>query len=371
MAPDKAAGDAQPGGSAQEGQENSPENGQPRLSIDVSRQFTSWLNEIGSSIAFTTYQAGKLFMVGLGNDGKLSVFERSLPRCMGMTVNGNSIFVSSLYQLWRFENALKPGELHDGYDRVFVPQMGFITGDLDIHDMVVTREGRLVFVNTLFSCLGTPSPTHSFVPVWKPPFISKLAAEDRCHMNGLAMVDGLPRYVSAVSESDVVDGWRNHRNDGGVIMDIQTNETVARGLSMPHSPRFHDGKLWVHNSGSGHFGFIDMDKKAFEPLTFCPGYLRGLSFIRHFAVVGLSKIRKNKSFTGLELDNQLEKRKAETRCAVYIIDTRNGDIVHWLQLEGVVEELYDVAVLPGAKRPMAIGFISDEIRRIITVGEPA
>ena len=134
-----------------------------------------------------------------------------------------------------------------------MPQVGYTTGDLDIHDVAVDAAGRPVFVATLFGCLATTSETHSFTPLWRPPFISKLAAEDRCHLNGLAMRDGAPAYVRAVAATDVADGWREHRRDGGVVIDVATNEIVCRGLSMPHSPRLHDGTLYVLNSGTGLF----------------------------------------------------------------------------------------------------------------------
>src|SRR5215510_5097050 len=181
---------------------------EPALDVSCSRQFTDWLAEQRVSLAFTTYQAAKFLFVGLQNSGKLSLFKRTLPRCMGMTAHGNSLYVSSLFQLWRFENILAAGATHDGYDRLYVPQVGYVTGDVDVHDMAVDRHGRLVFVNTLFACLATVSEAYSFQPLWKPPFISKLAAEDRCHLNGLAMRDGRPAFVTAVSEGDVTDGWR-------------------------------------------------------------------------------------------------------------------------------------------------------------------
>lgn len=81
--------------------------------------------------------------------------------------------MTSLYQIWRFENVLASGQLAAGYDRMYVPQVGYTTGDLDVHDIAVEDTGRVVFVNTLFGCLSTISDTHSFVPLWKPPFISK------------------------------------------------------------------------------------------------------------------------------------------------------------------------------------------------------
>jgi uncharacterized protein (TIGR03032 family) len=261
------------------------------------------------------------------------------------------------------------GQQQDGYDRLYVPQVGYTTGDLDIHDMAVEANGRLVFVNTLFGCLATLSPSHSFKPLWRPSFISKLAAEDRCHLNGLALKDGRAGYVTAVGESDVVDGWRDHRANGGVVIDVNSNEIVAGGLSMPHSPRWHQGKLWLLNSGTGEFGHIDLQTGAFIPVAFCAGYMRGLYFHGDFALIGLSKPRHNKTFSGLALDENLKSRKAEARCGIQVIDLRTGDAVHWLRIEGVVDELYDVITLPGVRSPMALGFKTDEIRRVISIEE--
>lgn len=261
----------------------------PSLEITASRQFTSWLAEQQLSLAFTTYQAGKLFFIGLQQDGRLSVFERSFERCMGLFSCGSSLYMSSLYQLWRFENILTENQTSDGYDCLYVPQMSYVTGDLDIHDVAIAQaRENPVFVNTLFSCLATVSNTHSFIPLWKPQFISKLAAEDRCHMNGLALRDGKPAYVTVVSQSDVALCWRDKRRDGGCVIDVESNEIIVSGLSMPHSPRYHNGKLWVLNSGTGEFGYVDIEKGKFEAVTFCPGYMRGCAFIGDFAVVGVS-----------------------------------------------------------------------------------
>jgi len=361
----------------------------PAFEINASRQFTSWLASQNLSLVFTTYQAGKVFFIGLRQNGQLWVLERTFERCMGLYAHNSSLYMSSLYQLWRLENALEPGQVADGCDAVYVPQVGYITGDLDIHDVVLVEPpqlrgdqqvepqvpslnngglGGVVFVNTLFSCLATISETKSFVPLWKPPFISKLAAEDRCHLNGLALRDGQPRYVTAVSQSDVADGWRDKRKDGGCAIDISTNQAIATGLSMPHSPRWYKDKLWLLNSGRGEFGYLDLERGVFEAVAFCPGYLRGLSFCGDFAVVGISKPRHNKTFSGLVLDEQLQAKQAQARCGLLVIDLRSGDIVHSLRIEGVVEELYDVQVLPGVRQPMAIGLKTDEIRRVISIG---
>jgi uncharacterized protein (TIGR03032 family) len=328
------------------------------------------LAEQNVSLAFTTYQTGKLFLLGRHPDDRLAVFERTFNRAMGLWADGQTLWMNSQYQLWRFENALRPGVLHNGYDRLYVPRVGYTTGDLDVHDIVVDAGGRAVFVATLFGCLVTFHERDSFTPLWRPPFLSKLAPEDRCHLNGVALEGGRPRYVTAVSTSDVADGWRDRRRDGGVVVDVRTNQVVLSGLSMPHSPRVHRDRLWLLNSGTGFVGSVDLARGMFEPLAFCPGYLRGLAFVGDYAVVGLSRPRHDKTFGGLALDDNLAARNADARCGLYVIDLRTGDTAHWVRLEGMVSELYDVAVLPGVVRPMALGFKTDEIQRLLSVGEP-
>lgn len=339
----------------------------PALGLTASRQLPAWLAEQRTSLAFTTYQAGKLFFVGLQPDRSLSIFERTFNRCMGLCADGNTLWMSSLVQLWRFENVLAPGVTHEGYDALFVPQLGYTTGDLDIHDIAVDGDGAPVFVNTLFGCLARPSVTHSFRPVWRPPFLSKLAPEDRCHLNGLAMRDGQPGWVTAGSRSDVADGWRDRRTSGGCVLDVATGDVVVDGLSMPHSPRWYRDRLWLLDSGSGWFGWVDPTRGAFERVCFCPGFARGLGFVGDFAVVGLSKPRDNSTFADLAIADELRRRDADARCGLQIIDLRTGDAVHWLRIEGVVSELYDVVPLPGIRRPMALGFVTDEIRRMLTI----
>jgi len=334
------------------------------LEFNPSRTFAAWLSASGASLAFTTYQANKIFFVGTQPDGaRLSIFERSFERCMGMGFGGGRLWLSSLYQLWRFENFLGAGQNRDGYDAVFVPVEGRTTGDVDMHD-VHPWGGRdaPVFVVTRFNCLATLDAENSFAPVWKPPFIDRIAAEDRCHLNGLAMRDGQPAYVSCVAQTNVAGAWREHRRDGGVVLDVASNEVVAAGLSMPHSPRFHNGKLYALQSGVGEFGTIDLASGKFEPMCFLPGFARGVTFIGNHAVIGVSRPRNDKTFDGLALDDRLAKERVTAQCQLAVVNLDTGDVEHSLAIDGVVQELYDVAALPGIKRPMAIGFRTDEIR---------
>jgi len=364
-AEDAAAAPSSPGAGAKE---------TPAFTLTTSRQFPSWLAETGASLALTTYQSGKVILVGSNKATKrLSVFERTLERPMGLAFDGKQrLAIATIVQITVFADAARTGDggrtaTAEGYDAVFVPQFASYTADIDAHDLAFAANGELIFANTLFSCLAATSLTHSFKPLWRPPFISRLAPEDRCHLNGLAMRDGLPAYVTCVSETDIADGWRDNRAGGGVVVDVASNEIVCRGFAMPHSPRLHDGKLWVLNSGAGEIGTVDLAKGRFEPVAFCPGYLRGLSFIGPYALVGLSEPRENRTFAGLPLQDRLVAENVAPRCGVYVVDTRTGNVVHWLRIEGVVNELYDVLALPGIARPSMIGFRSQEIRRVVSV----
>lgn len=362
---------------------------EPWLQVQGSRHFLDWLAEVRISLAFSTYQTGKIFFVGRKLDNGLAVFERTFNHYMGLwaSADGTTVWLSSKFQIWRFnqvpasvvpyrpatahgDDAGVPAWVERGYDVAYVPRVGYTTGDIDVHDMAVDCTGRLVFVCTLFGCLATLSDRASFQPLWRPPFLSALVPEDRCHLNGLAMRDGRPAYVTAVADCDVVDGWRDRRSDGGCVIDVASNEIVARGLSMPHSPRWYRDRLWLLNSGTGEFGGVDLATGRFEPIAFCPGYLRGLAFVGDYAVVTLSKPR-HATFHGLPLDERLKERGAEPQCGLQVIDLRTGAIAHWLRLDGtLVTELYDAITLPNVRQPMAIGFKTNEIERLLLVDEP-
>src|SRR5262245_53753534 len=191
---------------------------EPWIEVTGSRDLAAWLAEQQVSLAFTTYQTGKLFLLGRHPDGRLAVFERTFNRCMGLWADGQTLWAGTLYQLWRFENLLRPGVAHEGHDRLYAPKVGHTTGDLDAHDIAVEATGRVVFAATRFNCLATLSERYSFTALWRPPFVSKLAAEDRCHLNGIALQDGRVRYATAVAATDVIDAWRDRRRDGGVVL---------------------------------------------------------------------------------------------------------------------------------------------------------
>lgn len=293
---------------------------------------------------------------------------------MGVVGDRQRLYLGTLTQLVRLENVLGHGKLaNEKYDRLYVPRNAQTFGHIDFHELGIRSGGSVVVVNTRYSCLCEPSLVHSFRPIWRPPFISALVPEDRCHLNGLAMADGEPAYVTLVAATDSEKGWRELRDGGGQVIDVRTNAVVCEGLSMPHSPRTHQGKLWLLNSGTGDLGYVEPAKRKgakgrFVPVAFCPGFLRGLAFVDRYAFVGLSKPRY-KRFDGLALADRLRATDSEAWCGVQVIDLDSGTCVDWFRIDGAVGELYDIEIVPGFACPMTVSPGSPDAAALITLGE--
>jgi uncharacterized protein (TIGR03032 family) len=245
---------------------------------------------------------------------------------------------------------LEPAGRHDA---CFLARTAFFTGDVNGHELAWGGdEGRELWaVNTLFSCLCTLHPDYSFVPRWRPPFVSALAPEDRCHLNGVAMDAGRPRYVTALGETDTPQGWRPGKAAGGCVIDVDSGRAVVRGLCMPHSPRLHGGKLWLLDSGTGRLVVADPASSSVQPVASVPGYARGMDCHGHFAFVGLSRIRETSVFGGIPIAEHREALK----CGVAVIDLAAGRAVASLEFKSGVEEIFAVTVLPRVRRPAISG----------------
>ncbi|MEA3642349.1 MAG: TIGR03032 family protein [Lamprobacter sp.] len=342
----------------------------PSLQVQASEGLWQWLAEQDVSLALTTYQSNRLFLIGRNPEpGRLAVQERLFDKPMGLfwQPETDRLTLGCRYQIWQLGNRLPAGQTHEDGDRLYVPSQAWITGDVNAHDLAFDRDGRLLFVNTDFSCLATLDPDFSFRPIWQPPFIKKLVAEDRCHLNGLAMVDGEATYMSACSQTDTAAGWRQHRHDGGVVLHLPSNQIIATGLSMPHSPRWYRDRLWLLNSGSGELGYLDSgrDGERFVPVAYGPGFVRGLAFHDRFALIGLSQLRST-SFGGLALEQRLAADGQQAQCGLMVVDLDRGEVIHWLRFGNLVEELFDLVVIPGARRPRALGLQEDDIERLVS-----
>jgi uncharacterized protein (TIGR03032 family) len=326
------------------------------LKASFSRGFGEWLARNGVSLICSTYQTGHLISVGVRSNGKPAVSAAGFHRVMGIYANSQRIYAAVANGIWHLENILAPHETaNDIYDRLYVPRNTQWTGDLDIHELAVELSGRIIFVNTKYSCLAALSTTNSFRPIWKPKFISRLAPEDRCHLNGLAMEEGRVHYVTACSAADAVDGWRDNRQSGGVLIDVDTDEIILDCLSMPHSPRVVGEFVYLLESGRGALVRLDRRTGGRVDVAILPGFLRGLAIHGGYAAVTVSLPRKNSSFQALSIAQLMKERNAPEWCGVQIVDLRNGDIVQWMRFDESIAELFNVVFLPGVRCPRALG----------------
>jgi uncharacterized protein (TIGR03032 family) len=328
--------------------------------------FVELLRRLGASLLVTTYQANKLLVARATRDG-LSVLVRTFERPMGLAVSPGRLAVGTRNQVWEFRDApdiaprVEPAGTHDA---CYLPRSCHVTGDIGVHELA-RAGGELWVANTRFSCLCTLAPDYSFVPRWRPPFITALAAEDRCHLNGLGVVDGRPRYASALGATNEKDGWRIGKATGGVVMDVPSGEVIARGLCMPHSPRWHDGRLWVLESGTGRLLEISPVGRP-EIVAAVSGFARGLAFAGRLAFVGLSKIRPTSAMDGVPLAD----RRHELKCGVAAIDLDRGRVEGFLEFQSAVEEVFDVQLLPGVRFPEVLGFQKEDVNHTFVVPPP-
>ena len=230
-----------------------------------------------------------------------------------------------------------------------MPRRRHLTGDIDIHEMEYAADGTLWLVNTRFSCLCTLNPDSSFVPRLRPPFVSGLAPEDRCHLNGVGLVDGRPKYAILHGSADTPQGWRADKSHGGVLLDVDTGKAILEGLAMPHSPRWHQGRLWLQESGDGSIGWVDFQRREYIKVCDAPGFTRGFHFAGPPAFIGLSQVRESAVFSGIPLGERL--KEGERICGVYVIHMRTGQPVAYLHFTSGVQEIFAIRVLPRCSLP--------------------
>lgn len=299
------------------------------------------LHQANASLIVTTYKAGRVIVARAEDGSRLDTHFTSMERPMGTAVGGHRLAVGAADSVvvYASHDAGRRVPVSPTPDRVLVPKAVCFTGDISIHDMGWDAQGDLWFVNTRFSCLSKLDLYSSFTCEWKPEWITALAGEDRCHLNGLAMVDGQPKYVTALARTDSPGGWREHKGTSGVIVDVTSDEVIAEGLSMPHSPRWHDGSLWFLQSGTGSLNRLRIDGTV-EEITRLPGFTRGLAFLGRYALVGLSQVRES-VFSGLPVTESA----LERNCGVWVVDTRTGQTVGFVKFTGSVTEIFEVNVM--------------------------
>lgn len=304
------------------------------------------LSELGVSLFVSTYQAGYVVAVRAADPVQLNTHFKAFPRPMGLAQRDGRLAIGTDREVVEFWNMpavcgrLEPNGLADA---CFVPRKSHFTGHIDIHELAWGDEG-LWFVNTLFSCLCTLDADHSFVPRWWPKFVTGLSPDDRCHLNGVALRDGRPAFVTCHSIGDSHQAWRDHKKEGGILIDVASGETVLSGLAMPHSPRWYDGRLWLLESGDGSLGTVDLATGRYEAIAKFDGFTRGLSFAGPFAFVGLSQVRESAIFSGIPIATRLQDK--ERICGVAVVHLPSGRQVGWVHFQDAVQEVFAVEAVP-------------------------
>jgi uncharacterized protein (TIGR03032 family) len=315
----------------------------------ASASFPALLRQLGISLLVSTYQSGRLIILRAENDATLNTHFRAFRSPMGIAVAPGRIAFGTDREIWDYRNQpavasrLEPPGKHDA---CYVPLHVHVTGDIRVHE-VGFAAGSLWLVNTRFSALCTLDSDSSFVPRWRPPFITKLAAEDRCHLNGMAVIDDRVAFVTALGATDTQGGWRQNKAKGGLLMDVASSEMVLEGLSMPHSPRKWHDRFFLLESGKGTLATADLATRRVETIAELPGFTRGLAFAGPYAFVGLSQVRESNVFGGLPLTE----RVAERECGIYVVDLRTGKTAAILRFQGDVREIFDIQILRDAAFP--------------------
>ncbi len=312
--------------------------------------FPALLRDRGISLLVSTYQAGKVIVVRAQGDS-LNTHFRTFFSPMGMAYQPETgrLAIGTKNEVWEFRNQpdvapkLEPKGTHDA---AFIPRRSHHSGDIRIHE-IGWIGSEIWAVNTRFSCLCTFDQDHSFVPRWRPDFITGYAPEDRCHLNGMAIVGDRVKYVTCLGRTDTPGGWRANKASGGCLLDVETGAVLLDGMCMPHSPRLYADRFWILESGIGAFSRADLAAGTTTVLSKLPGFTRGIDFHGNLAFIGLSQVRESAVFSGIPLVDEVKERT----CGVWVVDIRNGQTVAFLRFEGTVQEIFAVQVLSDIAHP--------------------
>lgn len=327
-----------------------------------SPQVPELLNKLNCSIALSTYQAGKVVLISPHPDNeRLTTLPRTFRKPMGIAIKGDKMAISLKDEVVVFQNSRQLAEYYPNkqntYDSLWLPRTTYYTGLVDMHDIDFGDDG-IYAINTSFSCICKIDGEFNFTPYWKPYFINEVAPGDLCHLNGMVMLDGKPKYVTALGTTNTPLGWKENIIEGGVLMDVVKNEIILNGLAMPHSPKMYNNELYLLTSANGEFIKVDLETKSYKTLKKFDGFCRGLSFYQDFAFIGFSKLRKNSS-TFAKLSFSDKANFSGIKIIHIPTNAEVGEIIY----ETSVDEIYEVIVLENMIRPNILN-TTDDIHKL-------
>ena len=322
----------------------------PPFSCTFTPNLPELLRQLNCTIALSTFQAGKVIFLSAKNDDELTQLPRNFAKPMGIALHGDKMAIACLDEVIVLANSPQLAANYPNkpaiYDALYMPRASYFTGQIDIHDLDYGADNQLFAINTSFSSIIKIDDNYSFTPIWKPKFITKQVSEDRCHLNGMTLLEGKPKYVTAFSETDTPQGWRERVTDGGIVMDVESGETIARNIPMPHSPRLFNGELFLLLSATGELVRLDPNSGKYDRVTQLNGFVRGLCKHGDYVFIGLSKLRKSSSTFA-----KLKFAEKATTAGVSVVHLPTGALVGEIRYQTSVDEIYDVQVLPNCHRP--------------------
>ena len=344
------------------------------IAINSDRYFVDWLATVKGSILVCGYKNNTLFAIGHSKDlnrgsNIIACHASTLARPMVVFYDrkNKQLVVGTKSEIIQYHNdgSSKTNDpIYSDFDTTLKKKQVNITNDIDIHDVVIARNNKIYFCSSLFNCVCQLSSNNNFDVHWKPPWVNKIAQEDRCHLNGLCCVDGIPKYITAVSRGNFKKSWYENRENKGIVYDIIKNKLICKNLTMPHSPTYYNEKLWLLDSGSGYFGYVDLstilsqddeEYHPFVPEVFLPGFIRGMSFVNDtYVIIGCSLDRHDMVFSNLPLNQNLKDRSVSAKCGIYVINITTMNIVHEFIFTSGVVEVYDISFIPDSKRTCVI-----------------
>jgi len=336
-----------------------------RPSLEYSENIPTILSELGASLLISSYE-GELTIIA--TDGEIRNIPFSQDHVLGMAVDGRNLALSTRDRIWQLQNIFEGDSTsrlsdRDDFDAYYQPISVHKTGDLFTHEMAWIDQ-KLWFINTAYSCLCTLEANHDFIVQWHPQFISELVPEDRCHLNGLGVKNNKIQYVTAVSETDTPQGWRDIKDSSGILIDIESHEILLRGLAMPHSPRWYDGRVWLLEAMKGTLVSFDIETKEFKTIAKLPGFARGLDILGNIAFVGTSCYR-----------HDYMKVDESDQCGVWAINLKTGQVIGKVIFNTGINELSSVHLLPGIHSPKVLGWPEESLQsethtKIQTITKP-
>ena len=337
----------------------------PPFSCTYSPNIPEFLQQINASLAISTYQTGKVILLSPKSRDELVQLPRNFAKPMGIALKENKMGLATRDEVVVLANA--PGlakeypNQPDTYDAFYTPRSAYYTGEIDLHDLEWTKNG-LLGVNTLFSCLCLINEDYNFQPIWKPDFITDIKPQDRCHLNGVALKDGEPKYVTALGQTDTIQGWRENKAKGGILMDVESGEVILEGLAMPHTPKIFNDELYLLISGTGELVKVHPESGKYDIIRELNGFARGMDIVGDYLIIGLSKLRTtSKAFQDLPVS------KRSVFAGVVVVYLPSGSVYGYIKYENSVDEIYDVKVLPETIRPGLLNNQRPEFRQAVAL----